>query len=146
MTLRPFCTPRCPTQLSLPPLLVQLFQTSRSPGRDVRQKGAKVVIAKPGSFHRPTRAAGPVIGGHRYWQGQMLQPNSADARGETRSGRSPRRHSPANRQIDNSSAQLPANPSGLFGVSFSKLNNLKHLRARGSVPQKKAPQNKEAAR
>ncbi|KAM9362587.1 protein FAM83G [Symphorus nematophorus] len=124
----------------------QLFQASRSPGRDARLKGPKVVLAKPGSFHRPTRAAGPVIGGHRYWQGQTLQPDSAQLRGETRSGRSPRRHSPGYRKMDHSTPQPPANQSGLLGVSFSKLSNLRHLRAKGAAPQKKPPQNNKAAR
>nr|XP_046227825.1 protein FAM83G [Scatophagus argus] len=124
----------------------QLFQTSRSPGRDVRLRGAKVVIAKPGSFHRPTRAAGPVIGGHRYWQNQKVQPDSAQLCAETRSGRSPRRHSPSYRKTDQASPQPPANPSGLLGVSFSKLSNLRHLRARGGVPQKKVSQNNKASR
>ena len=126
--------------------LAQLFQASRSPGRDARLRGAKVVIAKPGSFHRPARAAGPVIGGHRYWQGQTLQPDSAQMRGEMRSGRSPRRHSPGYRKMDHSSPQPPANQSGLLGVSFSKLSNLRHLRARGGAPQKKPSQNNKAAR
>ncbi|KAF1395505.1 hypothetical protein PFLUV_G00012200 [Perca fluviatilis] len=121
----------------------QLLQTSKSPGRDARQRGPKVIIAKPGSFHRPTRAAVPVIGGHRYWQGQMLQPNS---RVETRSGRSPRRHSPSYRKTDHATPQQPANPSGLLGVSFSKLSNFKHLRPRGGVPQKKGSQNSKADR
>ncbi|KAE8300398.1 Protein FAM83G Protein associated with SMAD1 [Larimichthys crocea] len=121
----------------------QLFQTSRSPGRDARNKGAKVVIAKPGSYHRPTRASGPVIGGHRYWQGQTLQPDSV---AETRSGRSPRRHSPNYRKTEYMSSQQPAGPSGLLGVSFSKLSNLKHLRARGDTAQKKASQNNKATR
>ncbi|XP_070781185.1 protein FAM83G isoform X2 [Enoplosus armatus] len=120
----------------------QLFQTSKSPGRDGRQRGTKVVIAKPGSFHRPTRAAGPVIGGHRYWQGQTLQPDSV--RLETRSGRSPRRHSPGYRKTDHTSPQPPGYPSGLLGVSFSKLSNLRHLRARGEASPKKASQNKAA--
>ncbi|XP_073320310.1 uncharacterized protein fam83gb [Pagrus major] len=125
----------------------QLFQSSRSPGRDPRLRGgAKVVLAKPGSFHRPTRAAGPVIGGHRYWQGQTLQPDSAQLRVEARSGRSPRRHSPSYRKVDPSSTQPPGNQSGLLGVSFSKLSNLRHLRARGGAPQKKAPQNNKPTR
>ncbi|KAI3352492.1 hypothetical protein L3Q82_005439 [Scortum barcoo] len=124
----------------------QLFQTSKSPGRDARLRGAKVVIAKPGSYHRPTRAAGPVIGGHRYWQGQMLQPDSAQLLVHTRSGRSPRRHSPGYRKTDSASPQLPTNPSGLLGVSFSKLNSLKHLRARGGASQKKPSQINKPAR
>ncbi|KAK2817276.1 hypothetical protein Q5P01_025467 [Channa striata] len=125
----------------------QLLQTSRSPGRDARLQGAKVIIAKPGSYHRPTRAAVPVIGGHRYWQGQMLHPDSAQIRLEPRSGRSPRRHSPGYRKADHTSPQPAANPSGLLGVSFSKLSNFKHLRARGGgAPQKKATQNNKASR
>lgn len=119
----------------------QLFQTSRSPGRDGRPRGPKVVIAKPGSFHRPTRAAGPVIGGHRYWQGQTLQPDSALL--HTRSGRSPRRHSPGYRKTEHTSPQPPASTPGLLGVSFSKL---RHLRARGGASQRKAPQINKAAR
>lgn len=124
----------------------QLFQNSRSPGPDGRLRGPKVVIAKPGSFHRPARAAGPVIGGHRYWQGQMLQPDSPQLRVESRSGRSPRRHSPGYRKTDHIAPQPPANQSGLLGVSFSKVSNLRHLRARGGASQKKAPQNNKTAR
>ncbi|XP_023273158.1 protein FAM83G isoform X2 [Seriola lalandi dorsalis] len=124
----------------------QLFQTSRSPGRDTRMRGPKVVIAKPGSYHRPTRAAGPVIGGHRYWQGQMLQPDSAQLRTDTRSSRSPRRHSPGYRKMDHALPHPPDNSSGLLGVSFSKVNNFRHLRARGGMTQKKAFQNNKATR
>ncbi|XP_026215183.1 protein FAM83G [Anabas testudineus] len=124
----------------------QLFQPSRSPGRDARLRGPKVIIAKPGSYHRPARPAVPVIGGHRYWQGQMLQPDSAQLRVETRSGRSPRRHSPGYGKTDHAAPQPPANQSGLLGVSFSKLNNFRHLRARGGASQKKASHNNKAAR
>ncbi|XP_069024071.1 protein FAM83G [Embiotoca jacksoni] len=124
----------------------QLFQTSRSPGRDVRLKGPKVVIAKPGSFHRPARASGPVIGGHRYWQSQLLQPDSAQLRVVNRSGRSPRRHSPGYRKTDHTSPQLPGNQSGTLGVSFSKLSNFRQMRAQGGAPQKKASQDNKAAR
>lgn len=124
----------------------QLFQTSRSPARDGRLKANKVILAKPGSFHRPARPAAPVIGGHRYWQGQLLQPDSAPLRAETRSGRSPRRHSPGYRKTDHASPQPPANQSGLLGVSFSKLGNFRNLRARGGGSQKKAPQNNNPGR
>lgn len=124
----------------------QLFQTSKSPAHDPRQRAPKVIIAKPGSFHRPARAAAPVIGGHRYWQGQMLQPDSAQLRVETRSGRSPRRHSPGYRKGGHASPQPPANPTGLLGVSFSKLSNFRVLRARAAGPQKKASQNNKADR
>lgn len=118
----------------------QLFPSSRSPGR------AKVIVAKPGSYHRPSRAAAPVIGGHRYWQTQMLQPDSSQTNAQTRSGRSPRRHSPGYRKGQQSSDQVPVNPPGLLGVSFSKLSNLKHLKARAGASQKKVPQMNKANR
>ncbi|CAG5928699.1 unnamed protein product [Menidia menidia] len=115
----------------------QLFQTSRSPARDERLKGPKVIIAKPGSYHRPSRAAGLVVGGHRYWQGQTLHPDSA----HLRSGRSPRRHSPGSRKVDHSSPQLSSDPSGLFGASLSKFSNFRNFRTRGGTSQKKGSQN-----
>lgn len=118
-----------------------LNPSSRSPGR------AKVIIAKPGSFHRPSRAAAPVIGGHRYWQNQMLTPDSAQTNTQNRSGRSPRRHSPNYRKGQQTSDQPPTtNPPGLLGMSFSKLNNLRHLKARATAQQKKAPQINKPAR
>lgn len=125
---------------------IQLFQTF-SP--DARAKGPKVVVAKPGSFHRPARAAGPVIGGHRYWQGQMLHSDSSHLRPETRSGRSPRRHSPSYRKMDPAAAlqqqqqQLPA--SQLQGLQL-KHNHLKHSRARGATSQKKPFQTNKPSR
>ncbi|KAM9819594.1 protein FAM83G [Syngnathus typhle] len=121
--------------------LGQLFSSSRSPGRDGRLRGTKVVIAKPGSFHRPQRAINPVIGGHRYWHGQTLQPDSALTRADTRSSRSPRRHSPGYRKGATTSSPLrAANPTG--GIApMSKLNNLKHLKVRGGTSQKKMAQN-----
>lgn len=116
----------------------QLFQSSRPPGHDGSPRGPKVILAKPGSFHRP----GLVIGGHRYWQSQALQTDS----GRVRAGRSPRRHSPSYRKEGHASSTLqPAasNPAGFLGVSFSKLGNLRHLRARAGGPQKKASQSKK---
>lgn len=124
----------------------QLFQTSKSPARDARQRGPKVIITKPGSFNHPGRAAVPVIGGHRYWQGQPFQPDSAHMLVTTRSGRSPRRHSPGYRKTDHASPQPPANPLGLLGVPFSKLSSLRHLRARSGTTQKKTSQNNKADR
>lgn len=123
----------------------QLFQASRSPGRDGRLRGDKVVIAKPGSFHRPARAAAPIIGGHRYWQGQTLHPDAA-RRVETRSGRSPRRHSPGNKKMDRSSQQPSAMQTGILGVSLSKLSSFRNLRSRGGTSPKKASQNNKPAR
>ncbi|XP_068607225.1 protein FAM83G [Brachionichthys hirsutus] len=115
----------------------QLFQASRSPGRNSHQRGGdKAVMSKPGSF-QPAAA----IGGYRYSDGQMLQGDSAPLHAETRSGRSPRRHSPNYRKMDHVPAPLPANPSGLLGVSFSKLNSLRHLRARVGASQRKSFQN-----
>ncbi|KAJ0033575.1 hypothetical protein NQD34_000682 [Periophthalmus magnuspinnatus] len=116
----------------------QLFEPSRSPGQ------AKVIIAKPGAHHRPSRAVAPVIGGHRYWQSQMLPPDPGQPTSQTRSGRSPRRHSPSYRKGQQPSDQLSANPAGLLGVPFSKLSNLKHLKARAGVSQKKVPQMNKA--
>lgn len=127
------------SSLPLPPS--QLFSSARSPGRHGQTKGAKVVIAKPGSFHRPAQASGPVIGGHRYWRA-----NSPQMRSETRSGRSPRRHSPGYRNAEHASPQQPGNTSGLLGISLSKVGNLKYLKARGGTPQKRASQNTKGAR
>lgn len=127
------------SHLSPPP--PQLFSSARSPGRHGQTKGAKVVITKPGSFHRPTQVSGPVIGGHRYWRAASPQ-----MRSETRSGRSPRRHSPAYRNAEHTSPQAPGNTSGLLGISLSKVGNLKYLKARGGASQKKASQNTKGAR
>ncbi|XP_051941115.1 protein FAM83G [Hippocampus zosterae] len=122
--------------------LGQLFQLSRSPGRDGRLRGTKVVIAKPGSFHRPQRATGPVIGGHRYWHGHTLQPDAALTRAETRSSRSARRHSPGDRKGANTSSPLPAaNSSG----GIAPLSNLRHSKVRGGALQKKVSQNNNRA-
>ncbi|XP_029362830.1 protein FAM83G [Echeneis naucrates] len=124
----------------------QLFQSSRSPGRDASLRGPKVVIAKPGSYHRPTRAAGPVIGGYRYWHGQTLQSDSAQQRPEARSSRSPRRHSPGYRKMDHTLPHSSDHPSGLLGLPLSKMSNFRHMRARGGVSQKKASQSNKATR
>ncbi|XP_077380557.1 protein FAM83G [Festucalex cinctus] len=125
--------------------LGQMFPLSRSPGRDRRLRGTKVVIAKPGSFHRPQRASGPVIGGHRYWHGQMLQPAAGLTRAETRSSRSPRRHSPGYRKGANTSTPLQTvNPTGGLAPQ-SKLNSLRHLKVRGGTTQKKVSQNNNRA-
>ncbi|KAM8878740.1 protein FAM83G [Spinachia spinachia] len=119
----------------------QLFQASKSPGR-----GPKVIIAKPGSFHRSNRPDVQVIGGHRYWHGQGMQRDQGQPRREMRSGRSPRRHSPGYRKTHSASAQPPGNPSRLLGVSFSKLSNLRHLRAPGDASEKTAFESNKANR
>lgn len=117
--------------LSLSFVFFQLFPAARSPGRNERPKEAKVVIAKRG-FHCPTGASGPMIGGHRYGQ----------IRSGTRSGRSPRRHSPSSRNIQHTSSMADA--SGLLGISLSKLN-LKYLKGRGGASQKRATQSKRGS-
>ncbi|KAF7223518.1 protein FAM83G [Nothobranchius furzeri] len=125
----------------------QLFQNSRSPVRDPRLRGPKVIINKPGRVHPPSRAAGHVIGGYRYWQGQIAPPDSAQLRVETRSGRSPRRHSPSYRKMDPESLQPPANPSGFFKMSLSKLN-FRNSKAQGGggASQKKVSVANKAVR
>uniref|UniRef100_A0A3B4AT04 Scaffolding anchor of CK1 domain-containing protein n=1 Tax=Periophthalmus magnuspinnatus TaxID=409849 RepID=A0A3B4AT04_9GOBI len=75
---------------------------------------------------------------------QMLPPDPGQPTSQTRSGRSPRRHSPSYRKGQQPSDQLSANPAGLLGVPFSKLSNLKHLKARAGVSQKKVPQMNKA--
>ncbi|XP_029950844.1 protein FAM83G-like [Salarias fasciatus] len=123
----------------------QLFQSSRSPARDGRPRGNKVVIAKPGSFHRPARAAAAIIGGHRYWQSQTMQPDAA-RRAETRPGRSPRRQSPGNKKMERPSQQPAVTSTGILGVSLSKLGSFRNLRSRGGASPKKATQNNKPAR
>ncbi|XP_072772444.1 uncharacterized protein fam83gb isoform X2 [Nerophis lumbriciformis] len=121
-----------------------LFQMSRSPGRDGRPRGPKVVIAKPGSYHRPQRAAGPVIGGHRYWQAQRLHPDPALAGPGARSGRSPQRPGLGFKKTAHTSSQSPgASPSG---AAHSKMNSFRLLKARGAAVQKKSSQTSKASR
>lgn len=134
---------------------------SRSPVRDTYGR-AKVVIAKPGVFHRPPKSSGHVIGGHRYWQGKAyadLPSNGSGQQTLNRSGRSPRRQSPAytieglrtgqthaQRLIHSQShspthrASQTKSPSPRrrvetrmpLGISLSKLASYKHFR--GKVP------------
>ncbi|KAG7485432.1 hypothetical protein JOB18_010117 [Solea senegalensis] len=113
----------------------QLFKMSRSPQRDARLQGNKQE-----NYQRPKQAVGPVIVGHRYW------PDSAQLRSDTRSGRSPQRYNQDSGKMDHGLTQPPTNPTGLLGVSLSKLNSFRHLRARGGVAQKKVSQNNKAAR
>ncbi|KAK0140827.1 Protein FAM83G [Merluccius polli] len=119
----------------------QLFNASRSPGGEGPSRGPKVIVAKPGSFHRPEHAVAPVIGGHRYWQGQALRMDV----GRARAGRSPRRHSPSYRKEGNASApqQPSSNPAVFLGASFSKLGNLRQLRTRAAGSPKKASQSRK---
>ncbi|KAJ8363975.1 hypothetical protein SKAU_G00128060 [Synaphobranchus kaupii] len=109
---------------------------------------AKVVIAKPGSFHRPRKAAALVIGGHKYWQGKLLNPDKLPARhgspnrlsrmqhANAQSGRSPVRHSSPHRTQAPHTLGDSQNP---FGISFAKLSQVKLLKGKisGSSLQKK---------
>ncbi|KAK7166711.1 hypothetical protein R3I93_006467 [Phoxinus phoxinus] len=141
----------------------KLYQmVTRSPLRDGYGR-AKVVIAKPGVFHRPPKSSGHVIGGHRYWQGKTygheLSSSGSGQQNLNRSGRSPRRQSPAYTIEGLRTSQSPAqrlmhsqslspaqrasqtkSPSPRrrvetrtpLGISLSKLASFKHLR--GKVP------------
>ncbi|XP_066517749.1 protein FAM83G [Hoplias malabaricus] len=126
---------------------------ARSPVRETYNR-AKVVIAKPGVYHRPPKSSGIVIGGHRYWQGKLCALERSHNRNShqdvNRASRSPRRHnspyrtgglrtsqSPANRapahRITNTqtlSAQRQNETS--LGISFSKFASLRN--PRGKVP------------
>uniref|UniRef100_A0A8C1UIF9 Si:dkeyp-9d4.4 n=1 Tax=Cyprinus carpio TaxID=7962 RepID=A0A8C1UIF9_CYPCA len=134
---------------------------SRSPVRDTCSR-AKVVIAKPGVFHRPPKSSGHVIGGYRYWQGKAyadLPSNGSGQQNLNRSGRSPRRQSlnytieglrtgktHAQRLTQSQSLSPTHRPPQTkspspcrrvetrmpLGISLSKLASYKHLR--GKVP------------
>ncbi|KAK2908552.1 hypothetical protein Q8A67_004389 [Cirrhinus molitorella] len=134
---------------------------SKSPVRDTSGR-AKVVIAKPGVFHRPPKNSTHVIGGHRYWQGKAYADVPLNGSGQqnlNRSGRSPRRQKPTyptdGLQTGQTHAQQPIHSQSLspahrasqtkspsprrrvetrtpLGISLSKLAGCKHLR--GKVP------------
>ncbi|MBN3325681.1 FA83G protein, partial [Atractosteus spatula] len=75
----------------------------------------KVVIAKPGCYHRPAKAAAPVIGGHKYWHSKT----------------GPGHLSPQGRSAPNGLPPSQADSSRTpFGISLAKLAQIKHLRGR----------------
>ncbi|XP_036413276.1 protein FAM83G [Colossoma macropomum] len=87
---------------------------SRSPVREQSYYNrAKVVIAKPGVFHRPPKSSAHVIGGHRYWQGKLYGPERPQNRlsqpEANRTGRSPRRHGSPFRTGGLRTSQSPVN-------------------------------------
>ncbi|XP_073699384.1 protein FAM83G-like [Garra rufa] len=134
---------------------------SKSPVRDVNGR-AKVVIAKPGVFHRPPKSSTHVIGGHRYWQGKAnadVPLNGSGQKNLNRSGRSPRRPKPTHpadglrtgqtraQRLIHSQSLSPAHRASQtkspsprrrvetcvpLGISLSKLAGCNHLR--GKVP------------
>ncbi|KPP79089.1 protein FAM83G-like [Scleropages formosus] len=140
--------------------------SSRPPGnitsmdRQGQPRGnTKVVIAKPGSYHRPAKAAGPVIGGHKYWQGKLFNQDKAiggyitsnklvpGLLGNSRTGRTPYRYrQDLDGQMGKSrtgntlgqSSSLHRIPPTLgenctpCGISISKLSQFKHLKGKVS--------------
>ncbi|MGH0151499.1 UNVERIFIED_CONTAM: hypothetical protein FKN15_052686 [Acipenser sinensis] len=116
----------------------QMYQmSSRSPASTIQSDGEnqmhrlargpiKVVIAKPGNHHRTTKTSAPVIGGHKYRQGK------ANSLSHVKSNNG---HSSPNRLTrDKVSVDSSMTP---FGVSCSKLSQIKHLR--NKIPQKRMP-------
>ncbi|XP_033907542.3 protein FAM83G-like isoform X1 [Acipenser ruthenus] len=116
----------------------QMYQTSsRSPASTIQSDGEnqthrlargpiKVVIAKPGSHHRTTKTSAPVIGGHKYRQDKA---NSLSHVKSNSGHSSPNRLTRDKVSVDNSMTP--------FGVSCSKLSQIKHLR--NKIPQKRMP-------
>lgn len=107
---------------------------------------AKVVIAKPGVYHRPPKSSAHVIGGHRYWQCKLstMQPEAS------RPSRSPcRRIPPTGLKTSQSPTQRVSHthsPSPRrnqthtpLGIHISKLSSLRNLRGRvpGATGDKK---------
>ncbi|XP_076846183.1 uncharacterized protein fam83gb [Brachyhypopomus gauderio] len=89
----------------------KLYQPlSRPPAHEAFNR-PKVVIAKPGVFHRPPKSSAHVIGGHKYWQGKLYtsarQPNTAAPPNTARTGRSPRRRGSPYRSGGLRSSQSP---------------------------------------
>lgn len=123
---------------------VQLYRTvSRSPVRDIYGR-AKVGSTNPGPFHTPPNGSGHVIGGHRYWQGKMYDPElpSSGLRQHNlnRTGRSPQRQSSAYRieglqstDLQRKSHSPQRQVETPLGISFSKLANFRHLRGKVSA-------------
>nr|XP_055061943.1 protein FAM83G isoform X1 [Misgurnus anguillicaudatus] len=134
---------------------------SRSPVRDPYGR-AKMANANQGTFHTPPQNSGHVMGGHRYWSGNVydheLPSSGLMQQNPNRTGRSPQRpstayrieglqsnHSPAHR-LTHSSRSPPVHrasqmnsslPRGHvdtpLGISFSKLASFKNLQRKVSV-------------
>ncbi|KAM9454690.1 protein FAM83G [Clarias gariepinus] len=100
---------------------------------------AKVVIAKPGVYHRPPKSNTRVIGGHRYWQGKLGMTQTGHDPG--RLSRSPCRkmppaglktsQSPTQRVSHTHSPSPRRNETPMpLGINISKLSSLRNLRGR----------------
>lgn len=110
---------------------------------------SKVVIAKPGVYHRPPKSSAHVIGGHRYWQGKLAttQPDAG------RPSCSPCRRIPprglktsqsATQRVSHTHSTSPRrNETQMpLGIHISKLASLRNLRGRvpGVIGDKKVTQ------
>ncbi|KAJ8246077.1 hypothetical protein GJAV_G00263390 [Gymnothorax javanicus] len=129
--------------------------SSRSPASMIRnwegqaRLPTKIVVGKPGSLHRPRKAAGLVVGGHKYWQGRLLNQDKVHARHgspsrlaqtrliSSRLGHSPSRHSSPRRTQPNPQSETQSQPP--FGIPYAKLSQVKHLKGKisGNPLQKK---------
>lgn len=119
------------------PLPSQVYHPMEIPSMREPYNRAKVVIAKPGVYHRPPKSSTRVIGGHRYWQGKLSTPQHDVGRasrspnrrippGGLKTSQSPTQrlshtHSPSPRRND---TQMP------LGIHISKLSSLRHLKER----------------
>ncbi|XP_072513494.1 uncharacterized protein fam83gb [Salminus brasiliensis] len=113
---------------------------SRSPVRDAYSR-AKVVIAKPGVFHRPPKSSAHVIGGHRYWQGKLHGPERSLNRGPpqpnaNRTGRSPRRHISPYRAGGLRTSQSPTNRMA-HAHSRSPAHRVTHTHTHSPSPRRR---------
>ncbi|KAG2455618.1 protein FAM83G [Polypterus senegalus] len=87
----------------------------------------KVVIAKPGSYHRPSKAMAPVIGGHRYWHSKGFACGKPGFGPPMSPNRSISGHNLADGLLQKTdSSRTP------FGISYNKLSQVKLLK--GKVP------------
>lgn len=127
------------------PLSLQVYHPMEIPSMHEHYSRAKVVIAKPGVYHRPPKSSARVIGGHRYWQGKLGttqpdagRPSRSPCRrippGGLKPSQSPQRvshtHSPS---PGRNQTQMP------LGIHISKLSSLRNLRGRvpGAISDKK---------
>ncbi|XP_062866955.1 protein FAM83G [Trichomycterus rosablanca] len=109
-------------------------QNSRFPVPEVNNRTNRVVIAKPGAFHLPTKKSAHVIGGHRYWNDRLNMPPPDDPRlGRLNCRRNPPDSLNPSAVYRVSDARSPS-PRGRvethtpLGISVSKLAGLGNFR------------------
>ncbi|XP_005997523.1 protein FAM83G [Latimeria chalumnae] len=102
---------------------------SQKPSRNPEpSRTPKVVVLKPGSYHRPSKKTSPVIGGHKYWQNKTQSSSKGTPLGITltqfkyQSGTA----SPPFESVPY--GKIPDSLKTPFGISFSKLAQVKHLK------------------